>query len=251
MRVGIDRILSDMGSMIRDNTINHRQQQLQRRNGLVDMYGVPFYSEGDATHVAEIPISISKDLIFLERFEFKLNVKPFYMPLATNGATNSVVVGVNNTTLSTSNGNTTLTATNNPDTNVVTINPNPHTHSSTITPSSHSHTTNAHNHSVSPGVSLITSSFSDMRVILWDNDYQNMIDLTDYLKLQYPDWITAEGTFPPGELDNFDLLEVAGLLPAWQREILTSSGYKRIQFIGDGIFRVELLLYLKYSHVNR
>lgn len=251
MRVGIDRILSDMGSMIRDNTINHRQQQLQRRNGLVDMYGVPFYAQGDANTPAEIPLSISKDMTFIERFEFKLVVRPFHMPLAFNGATNSAIVDVNNTALTNTNGNTTLTASNNQDTNVVTINPNPHTHTGVITPNPHSHTTNAHNHSVSPGVSLTTSSFNTFSIVLYDYNYENRIDLTPYLEDQSPGWITGEGTYPQEELVNFDLITVSGELPAWQRAIIMSAGYKRLQCIADGVFSVELLLYLKYPHSNR
>lgn len=187
---------------------------------MVDNYGMEFTRQGDATHPAVFYISISPDLIYYERFEFKLIIQPFVMPVAGNGATGSTTVQVNGTSLTN---------------NQTTISPNPHTH-----------TTQEHNHSLDAGVTLFTSTISNFEV--WIEG----IDITPYLKAQYSgSWIDGEGIFPDNGRTNYDLLKVAGFLPPWQQGTILTPGYKKIELKGNGVFNATLVNYLKYSHVNR
>ena len=67
-------ILAENMSTIKQN---QRQDLLQRRNQVVDMYGIEYYRQGDPTTPATIGISLSQDYIYLERFEFKLIISDF------------------------------------------------------------------------------------------------------------------------------------------------------------------------------
>lgn len=67
-------ILAENMSTIKQN---QRQDLLQRRNQVVDMYGIEYYRQGDSTTPATIGISLSQDYIYLERFEFKLIISDF------------------------------------------------------------------------------------------------------------------------------------------------------------------------------
>ncbi|OJG67596.1 hypothetical protein RV09_GL002365 [Enterococcus moraviensis] len=209
-----------MAERIADRTSESRQGQLQRRNQVVDIYGMEFTRQGDTDHPATFYISVSPDLIYYERFEFKIIIQPFAMPVGSGGATGSTVVQVGETSL--------------------TVNPN------TISPNPHKHTTEPHNHSLSAGISLFTSSVSDFEV--WIEG----IDVTPYLKAQYNgSWIEGEGVFPSKGLSNYDLLKAVGFMPTWQRGAILTPGYKKVELKGTGIFNATLVNYLKYSHVNR
>ncbi|EOL50651.1 hypothetical protein [Enterococcus caccae] len=215
-----DSALNKMAERIADRTSESKQGQLQRRNQVVDIYGMEFTRQGDTNHPATFYISVSPDLIYYERFEFKIIVQPFAMPIGADGATGSTTVQVNETGL--------------------TVNQN------TISPNPHKHTTLPHNHPLSAGVSLFTSSVSDFEV--WIEG----IDVTPYLKAQYNgDWIDGEGVFPVKGLSNYDLLKAVGFMPTWQRGAILTPGYKKVELKGTGVFNATLVNYLKYSHVNR
>lgn len=51
------------------------QSLKQRRTEFTDIYGVPYYSEVDSTKTFQCHISISPDLEYYERFQFKLVVQ--------------------------------------------------------------------------------------------------------------------------------------------------------------------------------
>lgn len=230
----LDGALSFLADRVEYNTRNTRQDQLQRRNQVVDIYGEEFTRQGDSQTPARFYVSISPDMVYLERFEFKLIVQPFSMSVGNNGATANTSL-----TASTSVGNTSLSGSVSGTTATITPNPHSHTATTAITP-------NPHNHALTAGITLTQSTVSNFRVSMGG------IDLTPYLQLQYPGWITGEGIFPNGQTtDNYDLLTVAGLVPAWQRGIITSPGYKDITISANGVYSVSLALYLKYSHVNR
>jgi len=101
----LDRRTKVLGERVSDRTVNDRQSQSQRRNGFVDMYGTEYQRQGDTQNPATFYISITPDLIYYERFEFKIAIQPFAIPIS-GGA-------VSNTSLST---------------NGTTITPNPHRH---------------------------------------------------------------------------------------------------------------------------
>lgn len=220
MQMTYDSALNRMAERLSDRTVENKQEQFQRRNQVVDIYGMEFTRQGDTKHPAIFYLSVSPDLVYYERFEFKIIVQPFAMPIGGNGATGMTSVQVNESKL---------------QMNQNMIQPNPH-----------QHTTVAHNHSLDAGVSLFTSSVSNFEI--WIED----INLTPYLKAQYDgQWIDGEGVFPEKGLKNYDILQIVGYLPSWQKGIILSSGYKKIELKGTGVFNVTLVNYLKYSHVNR
>lgn len=220
MKVTYDSALNKLAERVADRTEENRQSQLQRRNQVVDLYGMEFTRQGDTNHPAVFYISVSPDLIYYERFEFKIIIQPFVLPIAGNGVTNPAVVSVNDATLSV-NG-------------------------TTITPNPHDHTTVPHSHSLNAGVSLVKSELTDFEV--WIEG----IDVTPYLKMQYSGrWIDGEGVFPAVDHSNYDLLKAVGFMPAWQKGVILAPGYKKVELKGNGIFNATLVNYLKYSHVNR
>ncbi|MCB5951818.1 hypothetical protein LI951_07055 [Enterococcus sp. BWT-B8] len=220
MNMTYDRALNQLAERVGDRTAESRQNQFQRRNQVVDVYGMEFTRQGDTNHPASFYISVSPDLIYYERFEFKIIIQPFAMPIGGGGATGSTVVQVEDTGL--------------------TVNQN------TISPNPHSHSTVPHNHSLDAGISMFTSSVSDFEI------WVEGINLTPYFQAVYPEsWIDGEGVYPSDGLANFDLLKIAGYLPAWQRGKILATGYKKVELKGQGVFNATLVNYLKYSHVNR
>lgn len=209
------------------NKQNIEQKDFQRRHNFVDLYGVEYTRQGDGGAPATFYISISTDMVYLERFEFKLIVQPFVSTVSSNGI-QSATVTVNSRSLSA-----------NYNYGSVTISPNPH-----------NHTTQPHTHNVVSGVSMTHTTASDFRVSI------EGVDITAYLMAQYGSWISGEGVYPSIDIGkDYDILEVASDLVAQGRmddaDKLTSSGYKRVEISSDSPFQVTLVNYLKYSHMNR
>lgn len=216
----------------------------QRRNQVVDMYGVEFTRQGAANAPAKFYISITPDLVYLERFEFKLIVSPFI----------SSVGGIGGTSLSASGSGgeygvvtpedlDDILNSNNcsayPDDEggegggITGITPNPHTHS------------------LIPGITSIPALANDFRVKV------EGIDVTPYLMAQYGGaWLDGEGVYPSLDIGkDYDILEVASDLigegRAADADKLVRSGYKAIEITAGSPFSVTLVLYLKMSHLNR
>lgn len=210
-----------------------RYSGLQRRNKVVDMYGVSYTAQGDQNTPAEIRISVSPDMIYYERFEFKLIISPFIIPIDSGGtgpATVTVSIPEQDTSdrsLSVSNNN---------------ITPNPHNHN---VPGQNV-TSSAHSHNVNSGVTTSPSATGGYRVLI------EGIDVTAELMLQMGgNWITGEGTYPSADLKNFDIIMACGHLTETQRETILRPGYKKVEIKANGPFQVELHNYLKYNHLNR
>lgn len=218
----IDKAINRIAERTFDNTETIRQMKKQRRNQVVDIYGMEFTRQGGPGAPATFYISISPDMIYLERFEFKLIIQPF---LTTTGvSTSSATVTVDDTSLQIENGQ---------------ISPNPH-----------KHTVTTHTHSTSPGASLTPVSNTAFTVSI------EGIDVTPYLMAQYGSWIDGEGVYPSIKIDeDYDILEVASDFIAEDRkddaDALTRAGYKKVEVTGDKLFSVTLVLYCKYSHCLR
>lgn len=216
-----DQALQIVAERLTDNTKLLRQQNMQRRNQVVDLYGVEYTRQGDGGSPATFFISISPDLVYLERFEFKLIVQPFVS--SVESATEDYTGNTGNTSLSVSGTN---------------ITPNPHSHSM------------SHSHNIVSGITLAHTQADDFRLSI------EGIDITAYLMAQYGSWISGEGIYPDADVEkNFDILEVASDLRAEGRTAdaakLVSPGYKAIQISSASPFQVTLVNYLKYSHLNR
>lgn len=204
------------------NKKNIEQSDQQRRHNFVDLYGVEYTRQGDNGFPATFYISISPDMVYLERFEFKLIISPFLS--GNGGGTNVAAPVIEETSLTIQNGQ---------------ISPNPHSHNLT-----------AHTHGLTPGIGSTPVTASDFRILI------EGIDVTAYLMAQYGEWIDGEGVYPSIEIGkDYDILEVASDMIAEgkkdQADKLTSSGYKRVQITSAHPFSVTLVNYLKYSHMNR
>lgn len=222
-----NQAIQRLSEKVYDNTRNLRQKDRQRRNTFVDLYGIEFTRQGDSGTPAKFYISITPDMIYLERFEFKLIIQPF---ASYSNGMETTVVDVEPTSLS---------VTENQTTNAHTVTPNPHDHS-----------TKPHTHNLTSGITLTQTTADDFRV------YIEGIDVTAYLMAQYGSWINGEGVYPSLDINkNYDVLEVACDMMAEGRESdvnkLTHSGYKEIKITSSAPFQVTLVNYLKMSNMNR
>ena len=74
-RMTYERALGIVAERTHDNRKDIRQKNLQRRNPVTDLYGIPHYAEGSANDPALFYISVSKDFTYYNRFQFRLAVK--------------------------------------------------------------------------------------------------------------------------------------------------------------------------------
>ena len=204
------------------NAKDIRQKNKQRRHNVVDLYGVEYTRQGDGGSPAQFYISISPDMVYLERFEFKLIIQPFVSTVT--GGTQSATVAVNDTSLTVENNS--------------------------ITPNPHRHTTQEHSHNIVNGIAKTHTQANDFRVRI------EGVDVTPYLAAQYNSWISGEGVYPSTNIGkDYDILEVASDLVAEGREAdadkLVHPGYKLVEISSGSPFQVTLVNYLKYSHLNR
>lgn len=178
---------------------NMSEKDKQRRNQVVDLYGVDFYREshhGDVNELVSIWVSISPDLVYYERFQFKLYI-------ADTEATDFKV-------------------------------------------------------------RVVTDVKNDDGT--YDRD--KLIDITPYLIAQENgEWITgaSERPYPTDDIGDdpdpskpaksYDMLEVISDMYAEGREneaeALARPEFKRFQITADKPFTAAMILYLKYSHLNR
>lgn len=236
MYVSANEAIGIVAERTLQNTIDIKQKNRQRRNQVVDIYGTEYTRQGDGNIPATFYISISPDMIYLERFEFKLIIQPFVTTVSGN-STEPETVTVNNrnltlNTIATVSGQTL------------------ELHDDVVTPNPHNHTTQPHSHSFASGVGLVHTASSNFNVTV------EGINVTPYLMAQYGEWISGEGVYPSLEIgQDYDLLEVGSDLMAEGREdlknILLAPGYKPVSISSDSPFQVTLVLYLKYSHLNR
>lgn len=231
----IDEAINRIAERTFDNTETIRQMKKQRRNQVVDIYGMEFTRQGGPGAPATFYISISPDMIYLERFEFKLIIQPF---LTTTGAsTGQSQVTIQPTELTIPDY--AEVEQQNMKLSEIEITPNPHTHE-----------VSQHSHSTTPGASLTPVTAADFLVSV------EGIDVTPYLMAQYGSWINGEGVYPSIKIDeDYDILEVASDFIAEDRkddaDKLTKSGYKMVEVTGNKLFSVTLVLYCKYSHCLR
>lgn len=237
--VGVDKVFNTLLERTADNTRLLKQDLNQRRNGMEDLYGVPFTEYGDASNPASFYISISPDMVYLERYAFKFVIKPYQTTVS--GGTDSATVTVNGSSLSIANAEPT----------------NPHTHG--ISPNPHTHSTNAHTHNLITGKSFVHTTSKNWEVWIAG------INITDYLKEQVSSitngWLgdKGEGIYPSTRLDKmvyfYDILDVASVMDAegktTERDKLLAPEMKLVEIKSDAPFGIQAYLYLKLSHLNR
>ena len=230
--VSLDQYLNALAERTLDNSRQLKKGVHQRRNGMEDLYGVCFSENGDATNPARFYISISPDMVYLERFAFKFVIKPF--TTTVKGATDSSIVTVDKTSLSVSDG---------------LISPNPH-----------DHTTQPHTHNVIDGMAFVETTSTDWRITI------HGVDVTPYFEEQQGSspLFSGRGIYPNNDLEEdeddevenfYDVLDVASVMFAEGKDSdarkLIKPEFKEVAIYSDAPFGVDAYLYLKYSHVNR
>lgn len=231
--------------------------QLQRQNQVVDNYGIEYTSHGSATANAYFLIPVSPDMIFIERFQFRLILEPTRVAIGNLQALSSATVAVNHTELtvtplaSTTTGLTALALTRDEAGLVEGITPPTHNHTipghnHTINPASHNHTTQPHTHAIETGVTDVPIQADTFGITIDGHD------ITTLIQSLYPgQWLNQNGGIFPTSVDHFDLLKVASVSSRAVAQAILSGGDKRIEISGNGTFSVRFIKYVKYNYVNR
>lgn len=233
--ISYERYLNMLSERVVDNARQLKRDNHQRRNGMEDLYGVCFTTNGDANNPATFYVSLSPDYAYLERFAFKFVIKPF----------TSSVAGASGGSLTISD--TLLTADARQDAVSGDI-------SVGITPNPHSHMISGSIGGIDYGVTRQNTTSTNWRVRIAG------IDITPYLIAQHDgEWINGEGIFPNGALIGkngfYDILEVCGALTDEgredEREAILESAFKKVEVVSDAPFGLDAYLYIKISHLNR
>ena len=239
-----EQYLNMLSERVVDNSHQLRRDVHQRRNGMEDLYGICFSANGDANSTAKFYISISPDMVYLERFAFKFVIKPFTSSVAGVSGEGSMTIG--ETTLAVGgSGEYIIDGTSTLADSAEGISPNPHTHTASGSLSG-----------ISYGVKKINTTSTNWSVLI------DGIDISDYLKVQHDgDWLGSrgEGVYPTSRLDSihdfYDILEVCDTMTdegrITDRNKILSPSFKTIEVASDAPFGVDAYLYLKYSNLNR
>lgn len=75
MKITYEEALNRIAEVTVDNARELRKSRYQRRTEFTDLYGVPFTVMGDGDNPAKFYISISPDLVYFLRFQFKLQIQ--------------------------------------------------------------------------------------------------------------------------------------------------------------------------------
>lgn len=230
-----EEYLTRLSERVIDNSRQLKRDVHQRRNGMEDLYGVCFSSNGDARNPATFYISLSPDYVYLERFAFKFVIKPF----------TSSVAGASGGSLTISDTLLTPSATQDATTGDISVG---------ITPNPHSHTVSGSIGSLEYGTTQIGTTSTNWHIKIAG------VDITAYLIAQHDgEWINGEGVFPNGALVGkngfYDILEVCDVLTDEgkdaERDAILASEFKKVEIISDAPFGCDCYLYLKYPNLNR
>lgn len=73
--ITFEEAMGRMAEVIGDNKSELEKSRMQRRTEFTDLYGIPFYAESDDKNEARFYISVSPDLVYFMRFQFKIYVQ--------------------------------------------------------------------------------------------------------------------------------------------------------------------------------
>lgn len=207
------------------------QNDRQRRDEFVDLYGIEFSKNGAANSPAKFHVSVSGDAAYMERFQFKLVIEPFQ--INSELALTSTSLSVSGSSFSN-----------------LSVSPNPH------------------NHQLVAGVTNINVSGSDFDV--YCEGIKITEYLRAQVVAGGWNWFDGEGVYPSTDLEqSFDLIEVACDMEAEADALdkqghadqaeqkrndaskILRQGWKPIELHGSQPFGATMILYLKYQHMNR
>lgn len=241
----IEQYLNMLSEKTIDNTRQLKRSTEQRRNGMEDLYGICFSANGDASHPAKFYISLSPDYVYLQRFAFKLVLRPFTSSVSGVSGSGSMTIGETSLTGS-GGGESIISGTSTLEESSGSVSPNPHTHSASGSIGG-----------LSYGIKQIASSSTawSMRI--------DGVDITDYLcEQQGVDSLfdQGEGIYPKSASsldieDMYDILDVVSVMIAEGKdedaEKVIRSGFKPVEIYGNQPFGIDAYLYCKYSNLNR
>jgi len=200
--ITFESAVNRLAERVSDVSQESRNIRLQRRNQVVDIYGMEFTRQGDIEKPASFYISISPDLIYFERFEFKVIIESFRVPIAEDseddengvsvrGISPEIVivkersidldlemVELTSDPITLNLGEEDISVTDevvspNPHGHRITPNPHRHTipeHSHTINSNSHDHETEPHSHTIRAGMTYETVSATQFSIWIWIDD---------------------------------------------------------------------------------
>lgn len=243
--ITIEQYLNALSERTIDNTRQLKRSVEQRRNGMEDLYGICFSANGDSSHPAKFYISLSPDYVYLQRFAFKLVLRPFTSSVA--GVSGGGSLTIDSTSL-TANADTEsiISGTSTLDETGGSITPNPHTH-----------TASGSIGGLSYGIKEISSTADEWS--MWIDG----VPITDYLcEQQGVDSLfdEGEGIYPKNASsldieDMYDILDVASVMIAEgedeNAEKILRSGFKPVEIYGNKPFGIDAYLYVKYGNLNR
>ena len=240
MRITYEEALNRIAEVTKDSRDELRKSRLQRRTEFTDLNGVPFVAQGDADHPAQFYISISPDLVYFLRFQFKLHIQPLISTVTGGGS----ISNVDYTELDLDSTTEVVE-----DTSTLKI-------SDDLSPNPHRHSASGSGGSVQYGIKYIHTTSDNWTVKI------HGVDITDYLiEQQDGDWIEGEGVYPTNQneedTDYYDVLQVATLLYNGSEsdqddaQKLLKPEFKLMEIESDAPFQVTMYLYCKYSVVGR
>ena len=244
--VTLNQYLNALSEKTLDNTRQLKRSVEQRRNGMEDLYGVCFSANGDASHPATFYISLSPDYVYLQRFAFKLVLKPFTSSVAGVSGGGSLTIDETSLEGGTAesyviSGTSTLAE----------------RASGGITPNPHTHTASGSIGGLSYGIKQIQSAGDEWEITI------DGVPIADYLCEQQN--VTrlfdqGEGVYPKNASslnieDMYDILDVASIMIAEGEETnaekILASGFKEMKVYGNQPFGLDMYLYMKFSNMNR
>ena len=226
-----DDALIKVAERTQNNRKQNRQDTMQRRHQVTEIYGQEYTAQGDSNTPAIVYLPVSKDLVYHEVMELQIRISGFEMPVK-GGETTNASLKLTNTRLEIGSTN---------------IPPNNHSHSLSPNPHTHELNPNLHSHSLSAGIQTFPSTATEFRLEI------SGVDITDAIKLEYPsNWIDGNGVFPKSDdgLLHYNLLGILPHLQPWQQNVILSSGLKEIKIYGNGVFKATVAEFFKFSHRN-
>lgn len=214
MRNTEEYVLGMIVERTKKNTEHTNEPNKQRRNLVTDDFDKEYSTMGNKDQPGKVYLSISPDMDRIARWEFKVIVEPFFMPVAADTTAIQPV---------------TLSVAKHGVDEVPKITPNPHTHS------------------INAGVTLVPTDFKDVRIFL--DDY----DLTAQFKAQFPSWISSnQGMYPDMTVGNrFDIIKALSVIPADKRTSILQQGYHVLEFKVDSLFSFKVREFKRYNGMNR
>ena len=190
--ITIEQAINRIAEKTYENSLDIRRKNLQRRHQVVDLYGVEYSRLGDGNNPAIVYISISPDMEYLERFQFKLIITPFRSSVGSMSGSGTASVG--ETELSIEHD---VVATNigGDDYDISVSDPS-------LDPNPHSHSIDGLTITATPGITISNiPSSAQFRVKVFDPvddpTMEDAVDITEMLASQYNNqWISGAGVYP-------------------------------------------------------